>query len=391
MAWVVIANLKGAPGDAAALGRFEDIDDALAALNVRSDVLDGRVDVIEATGVTSTNIPGDRVEFADELGQPFLAVESLSNNPYLKGSPTPILEPASSDSFEMVDELGNIVFAIDSLSNGPHLRGGSGGGGSSFTETHFVVLVGQSNSVGFGPPIPQGTNNPLPNLFTIPQRGTNIGSQQVATDPLTHPYADPSAGTAGHGWEVARDYALANPGIRVVILPMAMAGSGFFYSSQANYTWAPSRVGEAGMTNLYTEAISRCNAAIAMYAAPKRVAMFLWHQGEADAVGNTTQSQYEAELKLLIDGLRTNISGGASAPFIIGQLGWEFRNVRQPGTWAQIDAAHQAIPAQVLGTAFAPAPGQGYMLPDNTHFTGHGQKLLAQSIISVIQDAHYNI
>lgn len=31
MAWVTIANLKGAPGDAAALGRFQDIEDALAA------------------------------------------------------------------------------------------------------------------------------------------------------------------------------------------------------------------------------------------------------------------------------------------------------------------------------------------------------------------------
>lgn len=384
MAWVVIANLKGAPGDAAALGKFEEIELVLADHQ-------SQIDVIDRDMVRTDYVVDNVFAFQDRMGKDFMRVMDLYKAPYLEGSTPPNTEnlpESSGDSFEVTDMFGHVLFAVDDMTTNPHFRGSSGAG---FTETHFIFGVGQSNSVGIGTPSPVGTNNGLPNLFTIPQRGPNVGSEIKATDPLYHPYADPVAGSVGHVWTVARQYALDNPGIRVVVIGLAKSGSGFWSPGDTAYSWAPSREGEAGITSLYRDAINKANSAMATYTGTKRVAMFVWHQGEGDAVGETTQAQYETELTALIAGFRTEITNAADSIFLIGQTGWEFRNVRMPGTYAQIDAAHQNMPNLVTGTAFAPAPGQGYVMPDDTHFTGQGQKLLAESFISVQQDAYYNV
>ncbi|WIV42596.1 sialate O-acetylesterase [Glutamicibacter nicotianae] len=384
MAWVIIANLKGAPGDAAALGRFEAIESAL-------DDHQAQIDVINRDMVRTDYVVDNVFAFQDRLGKDFLRVMDLYKAPYFEGSTPPNTEnlpESSGDSFEVTDIFGHLLFAIDDMTTNPHFRGSSGSG---FTETHFIFGVGQSNSVGIGTPSPVGTNNGLPNLFTIPQRGPNADVEVKATDPLYHPYADPLSGSVGHVWTVARTYALENPNVRVIVIGLAKSGSGFWSPGDPSYSWAPSREGESGITSLYRNAINKANAAIADYSGTKRVAMFVWHQGEGDAVGETTQASYETELTDLINGFRSQITNAADAIFLIGQTGWEFRNVRAPGTWAQIDAAHQNMPNLVTGTAFAPAPPQGYVQADNTHFTGLGQKLLAESFISVQQDAYFNV
>lgn len=402
MAWVTIANLKGAPGDAAALGRFEEIDAILAQHANRMDGIDDRLDDVDQTVATAREdfesedrrldeekigqerIPPNRLEFEDDHGRPFLVVEGLDTAPHFRGSDTPTTEPITGDSFELVDVDGRHILAIDDLSTNPHFRGGAE------QETHFIILAGQSNEVGVGTPSPVGTNDPLSNLFTIPQTTAGGGAEVQAVEPLSHPFNVPTAGTIGHGWTVARQYALEHPNVRVVILPLARTGSGFFYSTSA-YTWAPSRAGEAGITNLYTEAIARANEAISRYEGVTRVAMFIWHQGEADSMGSIPRTQYEPELDALIAGLRSNITGASGAPFVLGQMGYEFREVRLEGTVAEINAAVLDTPNRVPGTAVALAPPAGFMQTDNTHFTGHGQKLLAQSYIDARLSAHFNV
>lgn len=370
---------------------------AAAAVNAdpKVSMMELRMDEVELTTMTAYTDPTDRLEVRDEWGEPVVTIEDLSSNPYIKGSPTPIAEYVEGDSFELRDDFGGLIFAIDDLYINPRLRGSTAAGGDTGLnkemETHFIILAGQSNSMGVGTPSPKGTNDPLDNLFVIPQRGSEKDQKVIAVEPLSHPYNNPTANSIGHGWTVARQYALEHPNVRVVILPLAMSGAGFFYSSNSAYTWAPSRIGEAGMTNLYTEAVDRATHAINQYEGTRRVALILWHQGEADAVGNTTKTQYEDELKSVINGFRSNIPFAKDAPVVIGQTGWEFRNVRRPGTWEEIDAAHKNMPNLVSGTAFAEAPPQGYMNSDNTHFTGLGQKLLAQSMIQKIQAATYNI
>lgn len=380
--WKQIADItgpQGIPGNALSPEALQAAVDAAAAY-------------VTAQALVSAELTSqDRMEIGTDE-RTVVSISDTEGQPFFTNAPAPAVDRIPRDSLEWWD--GDVFLAaIDDLTGIPHIRNGGSGGGGGFTETHFIILVGQSNSMGIGKPSPIGTNDPLPNLYYVPQRGTGAGIEVQATEPLRHPYDDPYVESVGHGWTVARDYALEHPGVRVVILPMAMSGSGFFYSSSPTYTWAPSRVGEAGTQNLYSLALSKCNTAISSYTGTKRVAMFIWHQGEADAVGNTTQAQYEGELDLLIAGLRTNLIGGVGvdAPFIIGQLGWEFRNVRMPGTYAQIDAAHQSTPARVKRTAFAPAPPAGFMNADNTHFTARGQKQLATSILAALPDAYYNL
>lgn len=374
--WVKIGNLRGPAGTG--------LDGA--SLQAAVDTVNN---YMSTAGIASAEpTTQDRVEIGPE-GRSLLAVEDVEGAPYFAGTQPLQAEKIARDSLEWW-EGSRLLAAIDDLSGTPHLRNGGSGGGVGFTETHFVILVGQSNAVGPSTPSPVGTNNPLPNLFMIPQRGEGAGSEVPAIEPLQHPYSNAATNTVAHGWTVARQYALENPGVKVVILPMANNGTGFFLDS-TGYTWAPSRAGEAGIQNLYSLTISKCNTAIAQYSGVTRVAMFLWHQGEADAVAGTTKAAYEAELDALITGMRTSITGAANAPFVVGQLGWEFRNVRMPGTHAQIDAAHKGTPARVKRTAFAPAPGEGLMAPDNTHFTARGQKLLAKSILDVLPDALYNL
>lgn len=377
--WVRIANLKGPMGPAG---------DVLSAGALQAAV-DAASAYVTAGGFVSAELTtADRFEIGVEGGTT-LSVGDLEGAPYFTNAPGVQAEKISRDSLEWWEE-GRLLAAIDDLSGTPHLRNGATGANAGFTETHFIILAGQSNAVGSSSPAPVGTNNPLPNLFTVPQRGVGAGVEVQAVQPLQHPYSDANSSTVAHGWTVARRYALDNPGVKVVVLPMANSGTGFFLDS-TGYTWAPSRVGEAGIQNLYSLTISKSNTAIAQYRGVRRVAMILWHQGEADAVGETTRAAYEAELDALIAGFRANITGATDAPFIIGQLGWEFRNTRAPGTHAQIDAAHKGTPARVKRTAFAPAPGEGFMRTDNTHFTARGQSLLAQSILNVLPDAHFNL
>lgn len=337
--------------------------------------------------VSAMQIDMDRVEWVSEdQGEVLLAVEDPQGSPYFAGSPTVITQPIKENAIELVDENGVMFAAFDNIDGILKQRLDDG-----VQQTHFILLAGQSNSYGIGAPIVAGTNERLHNLYTIPQRGAAVGREVRASDPIYHPYNNPVANSIGHGFSFARKYALANPGVKVVVIGLAKSGSGFWSPSDPNYSWAPTRVGESGVTNLYENAIQRANDAINGYTGITRVAAILWHQGEGDAVGNTTEANYIAQLDLLIDGFRSRITGASAAPFIIGQLGWEFRNVRQPGTWAQIDAAHQATPNRKAGTAFAPAPPQGHMQSDNTHFTAYGQKQLAQSMTDAFQAAQYNI
>lgn len=334
--------------------------------------------------VKAEPIQADRFEWVDEAGQTLLSIEDTKGSPFFTGNPGVRTETTTRDSFEFADELGTVIFAVDGISTAsPKIRSGAA------KETHFIINAGQSNSEGQGAPIAAGTNETLSNLFMVPQSGAQAGLKVPAKDPIPQPYnAPPNA--IGHVFTFARKYALENPDVQVVILPMAKSGTGFYLDS-TGYTWASTREAETSLVNLYRQTINKCNAAIAAIGGVSKVAAILWHQGEADAVGLTTLATYKAEMTALINGFRANIAGAATAPFIIGRLGWEFMNVRKPGTYAEIDQAHAELPQSLTRTAVAAAPGAGYMKTDNTHFNAQGQKILAANMFAALPVAQYNL
>ncbi|MGO1317448.1 sialate O-acetylesterase [Microbacterium gubbeenense] len=342
--------------------------------------------------VTANDVPQTGVSIVDENEVPLVTVMSPQDRPYLKGSsPVDAIETPG-DSLTVIDENGVPIFEIDPSSGG-------GGDTGTFTKTWLIPVCGQSNAMGIlASPTADQTNEPLSNLFAVPQSGALAGTVQPAREPLAHSKGTAGPGTRGFAVAFGRWLALQNPDVRVVLVPVAVSGTGLYFTggNGTEYTWAPDMEGEpGGGISLYREAIQKTNAVAAMFTNVS-VPVVLWHQGESDAVGNITTAGYTGDathgLLGLIDGFRSGMTGAsADTIFIAGQQAWEFRNVRQPGTYAQIDAALASLPSKRSRTGFATAPGQGYCNPDNTHFTGHGQWLLAQSYITAYETALYNL
>lgn len=334
----------------------------------------------DAHVVTTKTVTQSTIDFRDANGMPVLTVENVAGRPRLKGSMAPDAEYIPGDTIEVVDRNGMVVWRG---------LGSSDSTSGAFRETHMIPIMGQSNACGvLASPIAPGTNDPVPNLFAV--SGTGATALFKAVDPLPFPFAT-YPGTRGFAVAFARRYALENPDVRVVLVPTAVSGSGFRYSSVSTHTWAPAREGEAGTINLYRQAINLVTQAAGLVSGPVKVPVILWHQMESDAVGETTAAQYAADLADLIAGCRAEMPGATDAIFLVGQTAWEFRNVRKPGTYAAIDSVLRALPDNTRRTGFAPAPGEGYCNPDYTHFTGHGQWLLHDAYWTAYESARYNL
>lgn len=330
--------------------------------------------------VTSESLARASVELRDERGHVVLAVDNVSSDPRLRGSTAPSARVIPGDYLEVTDRNGYVVY-----------RAGTGGGsddGTAFRETHIIPVVGQSNAWGRGDPIAPGTNDVHPQVFTIPQQGASTGMVIPAVDPLAHPFSGISTGMRGFAVRFARLYANAHPGVRVVLVPSATGTTGFF-GGNSSYTWAPSRVGESGVTNLYADAIARVNSAVSAFPGIVRVPVILWHQGESDAADNVTATNYRTEFENLIAGMRAGITGAADAVFLVGQMAAEFRSDASGA--AAIDGVHSATPGRVTRTGFAPAPPVGNTKADRIHFNGAGQWQLAASYWDAYDQALYNL
>lgn len=377
-------------------GRVTDLEDNLEDVvrDIAADVIANDPTIIaaaeaavdqaleDADVMTAAHTTATALEWVDGLGYVHLAVDGVSHEPRLRGSRAPSVDHMSPNGIEILDANG---FVVETLS------GSSADGGGSFRESHVILLAGQSNMWGANGPIPAGSNEPLPNLFVVPQTGSSTGTIVQAVEPLVHPYFATS-GTRGPGWAFARRYALEHPDVRVVIVPCAVPGTGMWGSDP--FTWAPSREGEAGINNLFVGAINRANQAVTTSGA-SRVAAILWHQGERDSTRGSTGSgtpgtQYAAQLDALVAGFRSRITGAANAPFLVGQLGLEYRQTAG-GTVNEINAAHEGIVDRVSGSGFAPAPPAGYLASDQIHFTGEGYELLADNLWDAYRPALYNI
>ncbi|MDN3309550.1 sialate O-acetylesterase [Microbacterium oryzae] len=359
-------------------GEFDAASDLTTAANIRRTASHAQVAVEERIGPVAAGI----IAATPTVSQAAAAgVAQAIVNANLVASRA----AASGSALEIVDDAGVVVFTSAA-------SGGSAGGDTDFSETHLIPVTGQSNAVGvLASPIAPGSADQLPNLFAMPAQGAGAGTLVQASEPLAHPVTAPQANTRGFAFAFARWYALQHPDVRVVLVPCAVSGTGFRFSSPNTYSWAPGREGEAGITNLYRAAINRVAAAAALVGGTVKVPAILWHQMEADAVGGITAGQYAADLDALIAGFRMSMPNAQDAVFLAGQTVWEFRNVRRPGTYAQLDGVLQSTPSRVTRTGFAPAPGQGYANSDNTHFTGKGQWLLHKAYIEAYESALYNI
>lgn len=223
-----------------------------------------------------------------------------------------VLEYSGLAAFPVTGMTGKIYVAIDT---GAQYRWS----GSSYiwiggpdTGYDVILLAGQSNMQGADNTKDTAIDVADPRIFEWPNSGANINTIFPAVDPLHH--VPGTSSQVGPGVAFAKWYASQiAPGRKVLLVPAAYYGTGF-ENSDYPARWKVGRV-QGGEINLYENAITKTNAAMAAAGPGARVAAILWCQGEAD--GSTPQATYQADLLELIDGFRTRVTGAANAPFVI--------------------------------------------------------------------------
>jgi hypothetical protein len=202
------------------------------------------------------------------------------------------------------------------------------------SDLQLVLLIGQSNMAGRGKVTPADEQT-SPRIFMLDPSCEWV----PAKDPVH--FDKPKIAGVGLCSEFARQLAAKRPEARVGLIPCAFGGTSLDQ-------WKP---GSA----LYTNAVARAKLA----QKSGRLAVILWHQGEADSSAAKTAT-YPERFANMIAQLRADL-GAADAPVVIGELG-RFRETNA-GFNAMLPQAAAGVPR----CAVASAEGLGHN-GDKTHF-----------------------
>lgn len=157
------------------------------------------------------------------------------------------------------------------------------------------LLMGQSNMAGRGKLTDDNRILPKAGIMTF-----NKDNQWVeAVEPLH--WDKPALAGAGVGASFAVEMQKVSGGREIGLVPCAVGGSYII-------SWVPG--GE-----LYTNAIARCRAALAVGGTLKGI---IWHQGESDAFPST-EPLYAGRLATLINTIRVELNA-PDLPFVAGEL-----------------------------------------------------------------------
>jgi hypothetical protein len=232
----------------------------------------------------------------------------------------------------------------------------------------IVLCAGQSNMEG------NPTSDPLidisdPRVF---QWSTPLGDatrHQIlnSTEPL-YMVTGPRTGKIGPATWFAKAYLSTVPQNRkVLLIPMAAGSTGMVGTGAY---WLPGSPGGGGYETAISESNLAITAALALYPNSRFVGI-LWAQGEADALNNIPQWQYALNLKALIAGFRSRISGAANSWFVISSMTPE--GMSAEAREVPIDAAHKQVVAEVDRCAFV-SPVTG--MAAGVHYTAPGIRII---------------
>jgi hypothetical protein len=168
-----------------------------------------------------------------------------------------------------------------------------------------IALAGQSNMLGSSAIVP-GVDDDYSGLDSTWQYGYNAQAILAAKNTLDH--VNEVAGDGGSWRKFATDIIAEGRfnGRPILFVPVAEGGTGFLRNN-----W---NQGDP----LYTSAVSRINAAMALDAGNTFEGV-LWMQGEADAMDDTTT--YLANVQAMYDAMIIDITGmTVDTPFITSQM-----------------------------------------------------------------------
>ena len=237
------------------------------------------------------------------------------------------------------------------------------------TSSRTVVfpLMGQSNMQGRdtfdnGAEYPAGTLQYNQSNALVP-----------ASSPLNHFPANQISGSMGLALQFTIDYKLANPNHTVVLVPLAVPGTGFGDAGGAP-RWG---VGEA----LYDNAVNHINQLFTENSSFE-LGAFLWHQGEFDRNATST---YIASLTAQIVGMRDEVTAAdETTPYIVGGL---FNGSAELSAMTDLIAT---IPDLVSYTAFAPSTGLSD-IDDAQHFDAGSLRTLGSRYYTALGRAEDHV
>lgn len=145
MAWVVIANLKGAPGDAAALDLFDQVLNAINGVDQMIDEMDMRT--LGRAASADYAIPLGDVDGYVSAGVKRDGTFNFSKPPTVAGSGGVVFEPISTPgwAWAFADRDGYVAFGLRSDGT-VHIHKGAGGGGITAMQAASTAL-GYSKSL----------------------------------------------------------------------------------------------------------------------------------------------------------------------------------------------------------------------------------------------------
>lgn len=262
-----------------------------------------------------------------------------------------------------------------------------------------VLLAGQSNMVGYGAGGIELTylDTPDPRIAQYAGCGNYLDQIVSAVDPLFH--NEQRGGSIGHAMSFGRLLVPELPTNRKLLLvPCAHGSTGFSSSSleeppagyhhSAGGSWDPTL--GAGGFSLYEFAIAQANAALALDAKNKLIAI-LWLQGEEDAEHGLGEATYRTRLDELIAGFRSRITGAEDIPFLLGQMVPE--RIAVESDYQEVNRVHIDTPRRNEHCAFYYGP-TGYGDPAVSpprHYVSAGQRLLGASAFAVLGLAQANV
>ena len=375
---------KGDPGDV----RFEGID---PGITVRTDdvlIGDTAVPSVEAMQEATEHTPRVvsspdewRLAETDDDGKISRAVDAegrtwLTPHPDSPGMLDPSIAEqhriadAPDYAWAITDEAGRVALGVTAA-------GGVVGADSTTTAPYDVVLVvGQSNAVGFGRP--QVDRDPGPGIDQFPAYNKpDAGRIVPAVEPLQH-QGPTNLTRNGFLIPFARKYRQEHPGRRVLLVPSAYGGTGFFSVTDNTWDWTKD-------PSLARHALQQTKDALAAAGPDARLVGVLWHQGELGRDADASD-QYAAMLDGFIQWLRDELDE-PTLPFVTGQISMDRDNT--PGHM-EIDAAHQQTPARMEYTAFVPSPKGLHNPTDVTHFSTRAHDLLGIAFYEGLKRAEFN-
>jgi hypothetical protein len=231
------------------------------------------------------------------------------------------------------------------------------------SQFHLFLLVGQSNMAGRGK-VAEEDRTPHPRVLMLDKAGSWV----PAVDPLH--FDKPKVVGVGIGKTFGIDYAVANPGVTVGLIPSAAGGSPID-------SWQPGGYHSQTNSHPYDDALDR--SLIALRSGTLKG--ILWHQGESDSKSELSGA-YEKKLHDLVARFRGDLQS-PQVPFIAGQMG-QFAERPWNDDKKRVDAAHQSLPDKVPSTGFASSEGLAHK-GDIIHFDAESYRELGHRFFKSFQ------